>query len=76
MRQLFVVCVLALAACGGSVQQQADAAPPTEDAAVDAASDATPDAAPSGSTQLELTGGARMSGGTLVVDVKLTPIKP
>jgi hypothetical protein len=68
---------VSLAACGGSVEHtRPDAAPPGLDAAVDAAIDAPPDAPPAGTTQLELTGGARMSGGTLVVDMKLTPIKP
>jgi hypothetical protein len=73
MQRFSILIALSLAACGGSVQQQPDAAPPDIDAAIDAAVDAAP---PSGTTQLELTGGARMTGGTLVVDMKLTPIKP
>lgn len=68
-RFAFLIAIL-MAACGGSVQpQEADAAPPDIDAAVDAAP-------PTGTTQLELTGGARMTGGSLVVDVTLTPVKP
>jgi hypothetical protein len=66
MQRFSILIALALAACGGSVQQQPpDAAPPDIDAAP-----------PTGTTQLELTGGARMTGGSLVVDVTLTPVKP
>ncbi len=78
---LVLVVVVVVAACGPPAQQP-DAAPPEIDAAVDAAPpeidagvDAPVDAA-AGPSRLELTGGARMTGGSLVVDVQLTPIKP
>lgn len=53
---------LALAACGGTS--------PGEDAAVDAAVDAPIDSNV-GPSRIDLTGGGRLSGGTLTVDVQL-----
>jgi hypothetical protein len=74
MKRFLLPLAVAIAACGGSVTQQPDAAPPLDDAAVDAAvdapTDATPDAAAAPS-QTELTGGGRLTGGTLVVDVQI-----
>lgn len=60
MKRSLLSLVVALAACDGDVVQP-DAAPPIDAAPTDAA----------GSTALDLTGGGRMTGGTLVVDVQI-----
>lgn len=77
MKRFLFLFVSAIAACGPPAQQP-DAAPPNDDAAVDAAVDAPTDApadaptdAAAAPTQTELTGGGRMTGGTLVVDVQI-----
>lgn len=67
----------ALIACGGGVETVDGPAPPPIDAAVDAVVDAveppidapTDGAAPP--SRSELTGGGRLTGGTLVMDVQL-----
>jgi len=64
MKLLHALLALALAACSSeTTSQEADAGVDPPDAAVGASS-----------SRAELTGGARMTGGTLVVDVQLTPI--
>ena len=71
----------ALAACDGPSTAGHDAATDAAvDAAVDAATDAAVDAATdasAGITRVELSGGGRLTGGTLAVDLRLGgPLAP